>query len=193
MRRLKLIKGINMTLLKAKNKRIMDIDTGEVTEITELLVTKTDINFDKVWTSQLAAVLDLAGSKPIKILAWFIEERDHRNMAVGTYPKIAEVIGCSESSVKLTIKILLDAGVISKIQNGVYRVNPNLVWQGDSNRRQAILLEYRREGGADIKPLRRQAPKEVTEAELIARLKVLDLEMESLKAQLLERSDSQTG
>lgn len=171
----------------------MDIDTGEVTEITELLVTKTDINFDKVWTSQLAAVLDLAGSKPIKILAWFIEERDHRNMAVGTYPKIAEVIGCSESSVKLTIKILLDAGVISKIQNGVYRVNPNLVWQGDSNRRQAILLEYRREGGADIKPLRRQAPKEVTEAELIARLKVLDLEMESLKAQLLERSDSQTG
>ena len=33
-----------MTVLKTKNKRIMDIETGEVTEITELLVTKTDID-----------------------------------------------------------------------------------------------------------------------------------------------------
>lgn len=182
-----------MTVLKTKNKRIMDIETGEVTEITELLVTKTDIDFDKVWTSQLASVLDLAGSKPIKILAWFIEGRDHKNMIVGTQAKIAEIVGCSVDSVKVTIKILIGAGVISRVQTGVYRVNPNLVWQGDSGRRQAILLEYRREGGADIKPLRRQTPKEVTKAELMMRLKALDLEMESLKAQLFGRTDSHTG
>ena len=72
-------------------------------------------------------------------------------------------------------------------------MNPNLVWQGDSGRRQAILLEYRREGGADIKPLRRQTPKEVTKSELMMRLKALDLEMESLKAQLFGRTDSHTG
>ena len=178
----------------------MDIDTGEVTNITEILVTKTDFNFDKVWTSQLAAILDLAGSKPIKILAWFIEGRDHENMIIGTYAKIAEKVGCSVDSVKVTIKILLAEGVVSKVQTGVYRVNPDLVWKGGHGRRQAILLEYRREGGAEIKPLRREPSKEVTEVEILARIQALDLQSESLalqakalKEQLGKLGDSKTG
>lgn len=189
-----------MSRINTKQKRLMDIETGEISDITEILVTKTDFNFDKVWTSQLAAVLDLAGSKPIKILAWFIEGRDHENMIIGTYAKIAEKVGCSVDSVKVTIKILLGGGVISKVQTGVYRVNPDLVWKGGYGRRQAILLEYRREGGAEIKPLRREPSKEVTEAELLARIQALDLQSESLalqakalKEQLAGLGDTKTG
>jgi hypothetical protein len=189
-----------MSRIRSKEKRLMDIDTGEVTNITEILVTKTDFNFDKVWTSQLAAILDLAGSKPIKILAWFIEGRDHENMIIGTYAKIAEKVGCSVDSVKVTIKILLAEGVVSKVQTGVYRVNPDLVWKGGHGRRQAILLEYRREGGAEIKPLRREPSKEVTEVEILARIQALDLQSESLalqakalKEQLAKLGDSKTG
>lgn len=173
-----------MSTVKITTKRLMDIETGEVTDLTQLLVTKADFDFDKVWTVQLAVVLDLAGSIPIKILAWFIAERDHKNIVIGTYPKIAENVGCSEASVKNTMKILLEAGVISKVQAGVYRVNPELVWRGGHGRRQAILLEYRREGGADIKPIKKEAPKEETEAELYRRLDALALQAESLQNEM---------
>jgi hypothetical protein len=182
-----------MSTVNIATKRVMDIDTGEISDLTQMLVTKSDFDFDKVWTSQLATVLDLAGSKPIKILAWFIEGRNHENMIIGTYAKIAEKVGCSEASVKSTVKILLAAGVLAKVQIGVYRVNPDLVWRGGHNRRQAILLEYRREGGAEIKPIRKEPSQEVTEAELVARLKALDLQAESLKTQLAGLTSRKTG
>lgn len=173
-----------MSTVKINTKRLMDIETGEVTELTQLLVTKSDFDFDKIWTVQLAVVLDLAGSIPIKILSWFISERDHKNLVIGTYPKIAESVGCSQDSVKVTMKILLNAGVISKVQTGVYRVNPDLVWRGNHGRRQAILLEYRREGGAEIKPIKKEASKDETEEELYKRLDALSLQAEALQGEM---------
>jgi len=182
-----------MSTVSSKIKHIMDIETGEVSELTELLVTKSDFDFDKIWVLQLATVLDLAGSKPIQILAWFISHRDPSNLVVGTYEKIAKDTDCSQESVKRTVKILIKAGVIAKVQIGAYRVNPDLVWRGGHNRRQAILLEYRREGGADITPIRKDAPKEVTEADLMARLKALDIQAEMIKTQLASLMDRKTG
>lgn len=182
-----------MSTVSTKLKRVMDVETGEVSELTELLVTKTDFDFDKIWVLQLATVLDLAGSKPIQILAWFISHRDPSNVVVGTYEKIAEDTKCSQESVKRTVKTLINSGVIAKVQVGAYRVNPDLVWKGGHNRRQAILLEYRREGGADITPIRKDAPKEVTEAELMARLKALDLQAEMIRNQLANLEDRKTG
>jgi hypothetical protein len=173
-----------MSSIQTKSKKFVDVETGETVDLTQLLVTKSDFDFDKVWTMQLASILELAGSKPIKILSWLIRERDHQNVVIGTYPKIAEATSTSPESVKRTMKILLDSGVIAKVQNGVYRVNPDLVWRGAHQRRQAILLEYRREGGAEITPLRKEGPKEETEAELRATLQALALQAESLQVKM---------
>jgi len=174
-----------MSTLSSKSKRIMDVDTGEVTNITELLVTREDFDFDKIWVLQMATILDLAGSKPIQVLSWFLSHRNADNLAIGTYEKIAQDTNTSPETVKRTVKVLLKAGAFTKVQIGVYRVNPDLIWRGGHGRRQAILIEYRREGGADITPIKKEAPKEVTEADLLARLKGLDLQAEQIKEHLV--------
>lgn len=177
-----------MSRVKIETKRVMDLDTFEIEDFTQLTITKTDFDFDKVWTAHLGTILDLVGSKPMKILSWFIEGRNHENLIIGTYSKIAEYVGCSQETVRLTVKLLIDAGVVAKVQNGLYRVNPDLVWRGDANRRQSVLIEYRREGGSTI-PLRPKKARVSLEDELLQRLRVLDEQAEDVKAQLANLTD----
>lgn len=174
-----------MSVVKTHTKRVMDLDTFEIEDFTQMTVTKTDFDFDKIWTAHLGTILDLVGSKPMKILAWFIEGRNHENLIIGTYSKIAESAGCSQETVRQTVKLLLGSGVISKVQNGLYRVNPDLVWRGDAGRRQSIIIEYQREGGAAI-PIRTKKSKESIsmEEDLLQRIQSLDDQARDLKEQL---------
>ena len=77
---------------------------------------------------------------------FLLEERIRgENLIVATIPEIAKKTKLSQSTVKRIIKKLIEANFITRVQKGVYRINPAVIWRGNEVRRQAILIKFQNE------------------------------------------------
>ena len=64
------------------------------------------------------------------------------NTYIGTYQKITQEIKVSYQTVALMFKKMQENNLITKIQNGVYKINPTIMVKGTDNKRQKLIVEY---------------------------------------------------
>lgn len=116
--------------------------TGEVVEMNVVETISSDFNFEKIWLSHLLQALDCLGSKKVKVVSWLLENKDHKNVIIATQRKIAAESDTSLKTVAEVMKVLLTADVIRMEQQGVYLLNPEVIFKGDKCKRMNVLIKY---------------------------------------------------
>lgn len=109
-------------------------DTGELIDMNVIESQDTDFNFEKIWFSHILQALDCLGSKKINVVTWLLENKDNKNIIISTQRKIAESCNVSVQTVTDVMKILMKADVIKMEQQGVYMLNPEVVFKGGTNK-----------------------------------------------------------
>ena len=131
-------------MMEIGTKEYIDPQTGEKIKVT--LIRKnvhTDYNFHKIWIQDLLNILNSFGNKKIKILSYLLGKmRNEDNTVSVTYKEIVKELGISHPTVSATIRELIEANVIKKIQIGTYQFNPAIIVKGGSGKRQMLLVEY---------------------------------------------------
>lgn len=128
-------------------KKLIDAETGEeIIATVEVVNGERKFGWEAVWLGTLLETLEIISSKGFKVAKFLLEKRIRsENLVVATVPEIAKETGLSQSTVKRIIKKLLDANFISRVQRGVYRINPAVIWRGNESKRQAILIKFQNE------------------------------------------------
>ncbi|GIU52647.1 hypothetical protein TUM4438_45880 [Shewanella sairae] len=123
-------------------KRYLDQETGEILDMSVVETVSTDFNFEKIWLMHIMQALDCMGSKKIKVVTWLLANKDHKNTIIGTQRAIAEKAEVSLPIVTKTLKTLIESDIIKMVQNGVYMLNPDVMFKGDNKQRMNILIKY---------------------------------------------------
>lgn len=138
------------TLIGQKKRELLDTTTGELIHVDQ--ITKRSYGtkqFWKVYLMDFLSILGIIDSKQLDIFIYIVEHTEQsQNLFIGTYKKIAEETGASSRTIAKIMKKLQDNNFITKVQNGVWRVNPNILMKGNDTKRQ-ILLSYYQEEKAD--------------------------------------------
>lgn len=116
--------------------------TGELEQMQVTSIEDRDFNFTKMWMKNFISTLDIVGNQKTRLCFWIIDHVDKENRLIGTYRTIASQSGMSLDTVRITMKLLMDADFIRKAQNGVYVINPNLVFKGTRNARMNVLNQF---------------------------------------------------
>lgn len=153
--------------LKTKNQMVVakktyvDQLTGEVQEFT--VVEKnisSDFNFHKIWLQDILHVLDSFGNKKIRILTFLLSEmRNEDNSISVTYEYVSQTTGISYKTVAVTMKELLNSGVIKRVRTGLFQFNPDLIIKGSPGKRQSLLIEYNFDDSKKAKMTQKQEVK----------------------------------
>ena len=116
--------------------------TGELEQMQVTSIEDRDFNFTKMWMKNFISTLDIVGNQKTRLCFWIIDHVDKENRLIGTYRTIASQSGMSLDTVRITMKLLVDADFMRKAQNGVYVINPNLVFKGTRNARMNVLNQF---------------------------------------------------
>ena len=116
--------------------------TGELEQMQVTSIEDRDFNFTKMWMKNFISPLDIVGNQKTRLCFWIIDHVDKENRLIGTYRTIASQSGMSLDTVRITMKLLMDADFMRKAQNGVYVINPNLVFKGTRNARMNVLNQF---------------------------------------------------
>ena len=116
--------------------------TGELEQMQVTSIEDRDFNFTKMWMKNFISTLDIVGNQKTRLCFWIIDHVDKENRLIGTYRTIASQSGMSLDTVRITMKLLMDADFMRKAQNGVYVINPNLVFKGTRNARMNVLNQF---------------------------------------------------
>ncbi len=118
--------------------------TGEIQEM--LVIEKNveqDFNFFKVWIMDLMNVLELVGSKKMKVVNYILENLNVKeNLFIGTHVEISKKLNISRPVVSQTFKILIDSNLLVKKNIGVYMLNPDILVKGRTGKRLNLLIKY---------------------------------------------------
>lgn len=116
--------------------------TGEVEHFHVIQEQDRDFDFHKVWLHSIIDSLDLIGNKKTKLAFWIIDHLDRENKLTMTYRQISEKSGISLDTVRKTMKTLIEADFMRRINQGAYCINPDVIFKGSRNGRLNILLRY---------------------------------------------------
>lgn len=118
-------------------------DTGEITDMQVINIEERDFNFHKIWLEHILTSIDIIGNQKTRLAFWIMNNLDKENRLIMTQRMIAEKTKMSTKTVTETLKALISSNFLQKVQSGVYRVNPNIVFKGGKNQRIDVLLQYR--------------------------------------------------
>jgi len=128
-------------------KELLDPETGErIIATVEVVSGDRKFGWEAVWLGTLLETLEIITNKGFRVAKFLLSERIRgENIIIATIPEIAKKTGLSEKTVRNIIKKLLQANFITRVQKGVYRINPAIIWRGNENKRQAILIKFQNE------------------------------------------------
>ena len=115
---------------------------GTVEDFQVMRVEDRDFNFHKVWLEHIISSLDLIGNQKTRLAFWIIDNLDKENKLTMTYRQIAEKSGISLDTVRVTMKSLMESNFLERINQGAYRVNPDVVFKGTRGGRLNVLYQY---------------------------------------------------
>ena len=137
----------SQTLIGQQKRELVDVNTGELITVDQ--ITKRVYgtrNFWKCYLMDFLSVLGIIDSKQLDIFIYIVENTNQsNNIFLGTYKKIAEDVGCSSTTIAAIMKKLQQNKFITKVQNGAWMVNPNILMKGNDNKRQILLSYYEAE------------------------------------------------
>nr|AAB57762.1 plasmid replication control protein [Butyrivibrio fibrisolvens] len=120
----------------------INVATGEAEEFQVTKIEERDFNFTKVWIRNFVATLDLVGNQKTRLVYWIIDNLNHNNQLICTNRLMAEETGISLATVSVTMKALQDANFLKKQANGVYVINPDILFKGTQKARLNILNQF---------------------------------------------------
>lgn len=131
------------TLIGKKPKTYIDTETGEKVHVEQ--ITKRAYGQKQFWKLYLIDFLQVLGvldSRQIDILIYILENTEQANNTfIGTYAKIQKDIGVARGTIAKVMTKLQDTGFITKIQNGVWQISPQIMMKG-SEHKKSLLLNY---------------------------------------------------
>lgn len=107
--------------------------------------TKTiDAHFYKYWPENMNKFISSATSTERRFFDWLVQNklRAKDNQIEATYKEISNEAGIGLRFVEKTMKKLMDTDVIVKVRNGVYIVNPDILFKGVYYARQEAVRNY---------------------------------------------------
>jgi DNA-binding transcriptional regulator YhcF (GntR family) len=125
-----------------EQRELVDPKTGEKILVDSFVFEERDANFHKIWLWHIIQALDLIGNQKIKILSYILENVNADNLFIGTQRDIADATGTAKQTVTDTMNMLQQVDIIKMRQHGVYFVNPNAIFKGNSKKRMNILYQY---------------------------------------------------
>lgn len=123
-------------------QQYINADTQEVEDFEVINIEDRDFNFHKIWLQHIISSFELIGNQKIKLAFWIIDHLDRENKLTMTYRQIADKSGISLDTVRRTMQCLLDTDFLERINQGAYRVNPNMIFKGTRNNRLNVLYQY---------------------------------------------------
>ena len=126
--------------------------TGEINEMQVIDIEERDANFHKIWLKHILTSIDLIGNQKMKLAFWILDNMDSENQLIMSQREMARKNEISTKTVTQTLKILMEANFLQKINNsGAYRVNPNVLWKGGKSARMNVLFKYHQNEKTDKK------------------------------------------
>lgn len=126
-------------------KVLTDLKTGEEYPVQVNVVEDRDFNFHKVWLKNLIMAMEELANQKLSLAFWIIQNLDSRNRLIATFESMSEETGISNGTVASTMRILQKGNppFLVKIRNGVYQVNPDVLFKGRHSNRMGVCFEYR--------------------------------------------------
>lgn len=175
--------GTQQTSKKVKiigTQTYINANTGEIIDMEVSQIEERDFNFSKVWMRNFIAALDIVGNKKTKLCYWIVENINKENMLIGTLRDIAKRTNTSLETVRITMDILLDADFLRRKSQGVYIVNPDIIFKGGRGNRLNVLNQYNASPKVELSD-------EVKLKNLLNTIKELTAEVEKLQKRLEEK------
>lgn len=123
-------------------EQYIQTSTGEIKDFQVSEIIDKDFNFNKIWMKNFISTLEIVGNQKSKLCFWIIDNLNRDNQLIATYRQLADRTGMSLETVRVTMKLLLDADFLRKQATGVYIVNPDIVFRGSRTARLNVLNEY---------------------------------------------------
>lgn len=139
-----------MTTRFEGQRRLVDTTTGEVIDAQVVVKTAGDAGFHKIWLHQILELVEEAGNAKMRVLMWLLSKADAQNLIWSTHREIADACGTSTKTVQRLMASLVAANVITETRRSVWRLNPEVIFKGDHNKRMAVLVKYRDEKQGDL-------------------------------------------
>lgn len=117
-------------------------DTGELREMQVIDIEERDANFHKLWLGHILNSIDLIGNQKTRLAFWILDHLDSNNLLPMTQRQITDKSGISYQTVSRTLQALIDSNFLQRINQGAYRVNPDVLFKGGKNARMNVLLQY---------------------------------------------------
>lgn len=140
------------TLFKG-SRRLIDADSGEIieTQVVERSVAAGDSGFHKVWLGHILEIVEEVGNAKMTVLVWLLKQADSQNQVMASIREIAAGSGVGTATVERLMSALVRTNVITRPKRyGPWRLNPEVVFQGDHNKRMNVLIKYRNESQPDL-------------------------------------------
>lgn len=136
-----------------QNKCYVEIDENLLHETGEIKIIGEPIHapeqnttvprgaFEIAYLASICDILDQLGNKKIKVLQYILKHKDSSNCLNMTNSQLADAVGCSRPVVIDTIKMLTDAGVLTR-KNTVIMLSPRFIVKGDAQREGYLMRKF---------------------------------------------------
>lgn len=119
-----------------------NLETGEEADALTTLFKVQDVNFTKVWITHLLNTLEIIGNKKGKVVNYILDKLNYsENILVTTQAEIADALKVSRKTVNETITLLEGAEFIKR-RTGALMINPDILAQGSTGKRQYLLMKF---------------------------------------------------
>lgn len=121
--------------------------TGEIVPMQIVEVEERDFNFHKLWLEHFILATEEIRNVKLDLLFWILENINKENQLIMTQRVIAKQSGASLSTVRRTIKALMESHppFLVKINSGAYKINPDIIWKGSHSSRMGQVFIYNEE------------------------------------------------
>lgn len=131
-------------------RQLQDMQTGEIIDTQVVEKTIGDVGFHKIWLHEILDLVDEVGNAKMKVLMWLLSNADAQNRIYATWAEIADGTDVGRTTVSALMAKLKAANVISEVRRSVWRLNPDVIFKGDHNKRMSVLIRYKNEKQKDL-------------------------------------------
>lgn len=132
-----------MTLpIKQTEFRLINIETGEEIPFDQLISSDKPDRWDKVYTKNLARMLDMIGDEKMRVLSFLLRKKDSLNLVSATMREIADATNVSTNTVNKVMKAMQRGDYIHKIRGGKWRLSPRIICPGKTSMAMATINYY---------------------------------------------------
>jgi hypothetical protein len=158
---------------KTRKNRTVDTD-GVIQEIDESYVEEDDFGFIKIWLAHMDYIVYRIGGSKIKVLFFILMNMDkNKNTLCMTQKEMVKKTGIGYNTINAALKKLREDDYV-RSKNGVYMVNPELIFRGKYNKRMYVRKNYLQfdNGNSCIKNTHRDSTRKIKKAKRVPVIRV---------------------